>query len=540
MKGLMMDYQLTLPAILQRAELLFGPKEIVTRLPDRQFHRYTYTDFVRRAKKLAVALQKLGVQPGERVATLCWNHHQHLEAYFGITAAGAVLHTLNLRLSPEDLTYIANHAQDKVLILDQSLLPLLERFRDNVHFEQIVVITQDKKVPAGMLEYEQFLDGADEKDFVYPEVDENDAVAICYTSGTTGRPKGVLYSHRAIALHSMASAMVDVLAIGEADTVLPVVPMFHANAWGLPFTSTLVGAKQVFPGQFLDAESVLECFEKEQVTFTGGVPTVWLAILGALDKEPQRWHLVPGMRMAVGGSAVPESMLRNFDKYNLRIIQAWGMTEMSPIGTIGILPNDLREAPSDEQYAYRAKQGTPCTFIEIRGRGENGLVPWDGESLGELEVRGPWVASSYYNAPEGADRFTEDGWFRTGDIVSIDQRGCIKIQDRSKDVIKSGGEWISSVDLENALMGHPSVQEAAVIAVAHPKWMERPLGVVVLKDGQTVTQEELIEFIAPKFAKWGLPDSIEFVEAIPRTATGKFLKTALRERFKDYTLPIEA
>ncbi len=531
MQGLIMDYQLTLPAMLRRAELHFGSKEIVTRLPNKEFHRYTYADFVRRAKQLSLALQKLGVQPGDRVGTFCWNHYRHLEAYFGVPTAGAVLHTLNIRLFPDDLTYIVNHAADKVIIVDKILLPLVEKFRERVQTQLFIVVGDDGEVPAGMLDYETLLAAEDVNSFVYPEFDENQAAAMCYTSGTTGRPKGVLYSHRAIALHSLAAALPDVMAISERDTVLAVVPMFHANAWGMPYTCTMVGAKQVYPGPHLDPVSLLEDFEQEKVTFTGGVPTIWLAIIQMLEQNPTKWKLTPGMRMIVGGSAVPEAMIRNFDKFNLKVIQAWGMTEMAPLGTVAGLVSELAEASLDEQYAYRSLQGTPSPFIEIRARGEKDFIPWDGRAMGELEVRGPWVASAYFNSPEAADRFTEDGWFRTGDVVTINRRGAMKIQDRSKDLIKSGGEWISSVDLENALMGHPAVAEAAVIAVPHPKWDERPLAVVVLKPGQDVSSEELITFITPQFAKWWLPEAIEFVQTIPRTATGKFLKTALREQF---------
>lgn len=536
MNGLMMNYQLTLTAILERAEALFGPKEIVSRLPDKSFHRYTYADFVRRTKQLTLALKKLGVKSGDRVATFCWNHHQHLEAYFAIPSADAVLHTLNLRLSAEDLTYIANHAQDKVAIVDKVLWPLFDKFRDRVQIEKVIVVSEDGEVPPGTLNYEQLLAEMDPKDFVYPQTDENQAAAMCYTSGTTGKPKGVLYSHRAMTLHSLAAALPDVLNLSESDTVLPVVPMFHANAWGLPYTATMIGAKQVYPGPFLDGPSLLEDFEKEKVTVTGGVPTIWLGILQELEKDPQRYKLTPGMRMIVGGSAAPEAMIRKFDEFNLQVIHAWGMTEMTPLGTVSNLTGELKAAPEDEQYAYRAIQGRPAPFVDLRARGDSELVPWDGQTMGELEVRGPWVAAAYYNAPEAVDRFTEDGWFRTGDVVTLDQRGYMKIQDRSKDLIKSGGEWISSVDMENAIMGHPAVAEAAVIAIPDPKWAERPLAIVVLKEGKTATQEDIINFLAQKFAKWSLPDAVEFIDAIPRTATGKFLKTALRDRFKEYNL----
>ena len=535
MKGLMMDYQLTVPAILRRAEALFGRKEIVTRLPDKTFHRYTYADFVRRAKRLAVALRELGIGRGDRVATLCWNQYEHLEAYFGVPCAGAVVHTLNLRLHPDDLAYIVNHAGDRVLLVDKTLLPVFEKFRDQVHLEQVIVVGAAGDVPAGMLDYERLLASADEKRYVEPDLDEREAAAMCYTSGTTGRPKGVLYSHRAIALHSLGTALPDANGLREADVVLPVVPMFHVNAWGLPYTATLVGAKQVFPGPHLDPKSLLEDFSQERVTVTAGVPTVWLGVLQELDKNPGAYDLSSMRMMVVGGAAAPREMIKAFqERHGLRMIQGWGMTETTPVGTVSTLTSELEKAPEAVQYDYRAKQGLPLAFVEIRARNEKGLVPWDGETMGELEIRGPWIASSYYNAPEAADRWTEDGWFRTGDIVTIDPRGYVEIRDRDKDLVKSGGEWISSVALENELMGHPAVAEAAVIAVSHPKWQERPLAVVVLKEGRTATKEELLDHLRPKFPKWWLPDDIVFVEQIPRTTTGKFLKRALRERFWNY------
>ncbi|HLZ07793.1 MAG TPA: long-chain fatty acid--CoA ligase, partial [Chloroflexota bacterium] len=475
------------------------------------------------------------VRPGGRVATFAWNHHQHLEAYFGVPAAGAVLHTLNLRLHPGDLTYIVNHADDQVILVDKTLLPLFERFRSQIAPRHVIVISEDDDVPEGTISYEKLLGAMDPASFRYPELNEYRAAAMCYTSGTTGRPKGVVYTHRALVLHSLSSTMVDTLALGEADVVLPVVPMFHANAWGLPFTATLVGAKQVMPGPYLDPASLLEELSAERVTFTAGVPTIWLGILAALDKEPNRYDLSKLRSMVVGGSAAPPSMIRGFqERHGLRVLHAWGMTETAPLGTVSQLPSDLVDEPADVQYDYRAKQGRASALVEIRAKGDDGLVPWDGTTMGELEVRGAWVASAYFNSPESADRFTADGWFRTGDIVTIDKRGYVKIQDRSKDLIKSGGEWISSVELENALMGHPAVAEAAVIAVPDPCWLERPLAVVVLKPGQTATSAELIAFLAPSFARWWLPDAIEFVDQIPKTAVGKFLKSALRDQFKDY------
>jgi fatty-acyl-CoA synthase len=523
MNGLIMDYQLNISAILRRAESLFGEKEIVTRLPDKSLHRYTYADFAARARRLASALQGLGVKDGARVATLAWNHYQHLEVYFGVPISGNVVHTLNLRLSPGDLAYIANHAGDKVLIVDESLMPLCEAFMDQVDFEHVIKIGP---------EYEELLASGD-PEWDYPDVDERSAAVMCYTSGTTGRPKGVLYSHRAIAIHSLAATQSGTLGISEHDTVLPVVPMFHANAWGFPFTCTMVGAKQVFPGPHLDPESLLDAFVAEGVTVTGGVPTIWLGILQMLDADPQRYDLSRLRSMIVGGSAAPKSMIEGFQKrHGLHVLHAWGMTEMAPLGTISELTSALADAPEDVQFAYRAKQGTPATFVEIRARGEDGgLVPWDGKTMGELEVRGAWIASGYYEDESQADRWTDDGWFKTGDIVTIEPGGYIEIQDRSKDVIKSGGEWVSSVALENAIMGHPAVAEAAVIAVPDPKWQERPLAVVVLKEGQSATRDDICQFIAPEFAKWQLPDRFEFVGEIPKTAVGKFRKTALREQF---------
>jgi fatty-acyl-CoA synthase len=357
---------------------------------------------------------------------------------------------------------------------------------------------------------------------------------MCYTSGTTGRPKGVLYSHRAIVLHSLAQGLRDTFAVGEDDTILPIVPMFHVNAWGLPFTATLLGANQVFPGPFLDPASILDLIVSERVTLTAGVPTVWLGVLGELDKNPGALDLSALRAIAVGGSAAPLSMIRAYqERHGVQIIHAWGMTELTPLGTICSVPSALRDASADDRYRYRSKQGTPLPFVEIRARAEQGLVPWDGRTMGELEVRGPWVASRYYNTGEGDTRFTGDGWFRTGDIVTISEHGCIEIADRDKDLVKSGGEWISSVALENALMGHPAVAEAAVIAVPHPKWNERPLAVVVLKAGQCATCGELLAHLEPSFAKWWLPDAVEFAPEIPRTSAGKFKKSVLREQFQD-------
>ncbi len=535
MKGLTSDYQLTLPAMLKRAEALYGPKEIVTRRPDRSFHRYTYADFVRRAKKLAVALGELGLQKSDRVATLAWNTHRHLEAYFGIPCSGLVLHTINPRLSSDDIAYIINHAEDQVLLIDETMVRLLGGFRDRVNLEHVFVLSAEGSAPEGLESYEELLSGADEERFEYPDFDEDDAAAMCYTSGTTGRPKGALYSHRAICLHSMASAMTDMLGIAERDVVMPVVPMFHVNAWGLPFTAALVGAKQVMPGPHLDPESLLEDLANEKVTITAGVPTIFFGILRKLDEDPDAYDLSDLRTMIIGGSAAPEGMIRAFqERHGLHVLHAWGMTETTPLGTVCNLSSQLDGVPEDERYRVRAKQGLPGPFIEVRARGDEDFVPWDGETMGELEIRGPWVSGAYYNA-EDTGKFTDDGWFKTGDIVTIDPKGYVEIQDRTKDLIKSGGEWISSVALENALMAHDAVAEAAVIAIPDERWSERPIGVVVLKEGEEVTEQELISLLTEDHPKWSLPDAIEFVDEIPHTATGKALKMKLRERYRDYT-----
>jgi fatty-acyl-CoA synthase len=525
-QGLMMDFQLTLPPLLRRAETFFGDKEIVTRLPDTSFHRYTWADMARRSKQLAVALQKAGLGRGDRVATLCWNHYQHLEAYFGIPCGGFVLHTLNLRLHPGDVGYIAAHGGDRALIVDRSLLPLWEQFKDETDIEHVFVVEDS---------YEELLATADPDEWVDPELDELEAAAMCYTSGTTGRPKGVVYSHRSTILHALGVATTAPLGlrVSEEDAILPVVPMFHANAWGYPYLAALLGCKMVFPGPHLDPESLLEDFVQERVTWTAGVPTIWLGMLQMLDAHPDKWDLSHMKGMLVGGAAVPRSLIAAYkQRHDLNIVQGWGMTETSPVASETDFIGELRGADEETKFDVVAMAGLPLPFVEVRVRDDEGAdVEWDGEAMGELEVRGPWVASGYYDTPEQADRWTDDGWFKTGDIASMHPRGFIQIKDRAKDVIKSGGEWISSVELENALMAHPAVAEAAVIAIPDEKWTERPLAAVVLKEGETATAEQLREFLAPRFAKWWLPDRIEFIAEIPKTAVGKFRKTALREQF---------
>jgi fatty-acyl-CoA synthase len=534
MRGTMMDFPLTLTAMLERAGKFFGGVEIVSRRPDKSIHRTTYAEFYRRARALAEALQLAGLQRGDRVATLMWNHAPHLETYFGVPAAGGVVHTLNLRLSPHDLAFIANDAADRFLIVDDILLPLWEKFREQTKIERVFVVPlTGQPVPAGCESYEELLATAT-GNFEYPRLEEDEAGAMCYTSGTTGRPKGVVYSHRSLVLHSLGISLADAFGLSQRDTVLPVVPMFHANAWGLPYACTTLGAKQVFPGPHLDPESVLDLFERERVTFSAGVPTVWMGMLDALEKNPGRWKLVPGLRTIVGGAAAPEAMIRRYDQLGITVCHSWGMTEMTPAGTTAKLKSYMESWPDDKKYAVRAKQGLPFPFVEIRAVGEKEEVPWDGATLGELQVRGPWIAASYHNLSAEEDKWTADGWFRTGDVVAIDAEGYVRIADRSKDLIKSGGEWISSVELENALMGHPAVKEAAVIALPHPKWQERPLAAVVLKDGARATAEELRAHLEAKFSKWQLPDAIVFVDAIPRTSVGKFQKSKLREQFADW------
>jgi fatty-acyl-CoA synthase len=536
----MMDFPLTLPTLLERSGALFGRVEIASRRPDRAIVRTSYGDFYCRARRLASALTKLGLQAGDRVASMMWNHAGHLEAFFGVPCAGGILHTLNLRLHPHEIASIAKHAGDRFLLIDDVLLPVFEGFRQSVPFERVIVVRYGGgDIPEGLLNYERLLAQADE-DFRYPKIDENDGAAMCFTSGTTGFSKGVIYSHRALVLHSFASAMADAFGVSHHDTVLPVAPMFHANAWGLPYTCVMTGARLVLPGPNVDAESVLDLIEQEHVTLACGVPTVWLGVLYALEKNPGRWKFPWSVRIVCGGTAPPVRLMRALDKHGLHIMHLWGMTETTPVATIGRLKAHMRDWTEDDQYEVRSKQGWPMPFVELRVMqpdgpdGRNIEAPRDGETPGELEVRGPWVAGSYYNAPNEAHRWTEDGWFKTGDVATMDGEGFIKIVDRAKDLVKSGGEWISSVDLENTLMGHPAVREAAVIGVPHPKWQERPLAAVVLKEGASATAEDLRAHLAKCFAKWQLPDAFVFVAEIPRTSVGKFKKTALREQFANW------
>jgi fatty-acyl-CoA synthase len=535
MRGLMMDFPLTVPALLERAGGIFGNVEIVTRRPDRRLARSTWGDLYRRSRRLANALTGLGLRRGDRVATLLWNQTEHMEAYFGVPVAGGVLHTLNLRLHPDEITFIANHAGDRFLIVDDVLLPVFEKFRGRVEFERVIVVPfGGGETPAGCDGYEDLLAAASE-DFTYPQLDENEAAAMCYTSGTTGRSKGVVYSHRALVLHSLDCCGVDSFAISGHDTILHVASLFHANGWGIPFTSALAGAKVVLPGPFADAEGILDLMEKERATVALAVPTIWFGVLDALEKYPGRWKFSWPIRLLVGGAASSEALMRGFDRHGITLFSLFGMTETTPHATCSRLRPHMLQWSEDRKYEQRAKQGIPGMVVQARIMRPDGTpAPKDGATIGEIELRGPWVAASYYNMPEESSKWSPDGWLRTGDMGQIDEHGYLKLVDRSKDLIKSGGEWISSLDLENALMGHPAVKEAAVIGVPHPKWQERPLAVVVLNEGAEAKPAELREFLAAKFAKWQLPDAFVFAKEIPRTSVGKFRKMALREQFVDW------
>jgi fatty-acyl-CoA synthase len=528
-----MDVPLSLPALLRRTETFFGHKPVVTRRPDRTIERRTYRECLQRARQLGAGLASLGVKPGDRVATFCWNHARHLEAYYGVPASGAVLHTLNIRLHPDDLAYIIGHAEDSVVIVDTALWAAFTPVRERIGRVPIVTIGDDAGAVEGTIAYEQLIaQGSSAPRF--SDCGERAAAVMCYTSGTTGRPKGVLYSHRALVLHSLAAALPDCMGLRESDVVLAVVPMFHANAWGLPFICASLGTGQVLPGPHLDPASIVELLESERVTFTAGVPTIWHGLLTYLDEHPG--HDLSSIRtMLVGGAAIPEATVRAFDaRHGLHIVHAWGMTETSPLGSVSRIPSELQSAPPDTQYAWRVTQGRPAPLVEIRARSEEGLVPWDGATMGELEARGPWVASAYYPGNEDPARWTDDGWFRTGDIVTIAPEGCLTIQDRAKDLVKSGGEWISTVALETALIGHPSVSEAVVVAVPHPTWGERPLAVVVPTPGAQPSIEEVRAHLAPHFAKWWLPDAVVCVDSLPRTGTGKYQKNQVRALFRDH------
>jgi fatty-acyl-CoA synthase len=531
-KSTMMAAPLSLNDVFARAARLFPKSEVLSRLPAKALMRQSYAEIAARTRALAHALTGLGVGKGDRVATLCWNHHAHLECYFGIPLAGAVMHTLNLRLTPAEIGWIAGHARDEVVIVDDILLPLLSQVALHHKFRHVVVFPfAGAEMPSGFLDYEKLIAPHLGKDFAPAAHDENDPIALCYTSGTTGRPKGVAYSHRSTVLHSLVASLPENWGLRGSDTVFAVTPMFHANCWGIPYGALMSGARLVFPGPNLHAEDLLDLMALTQPTLALGVPTIWLSLLQAMEQQPGRWSLPRGMRSLVGGAAVPESLIRAFAAHGVTIIQGWGMTETSPLASTSYLKPELEDADEDERFRRKALAGVPVALVEMRIVGDEGELPWDGRSVGEVQVRGPFVTGAYHELAPDPGTHTADGFLRTGDVGSLDAEGYLRITDRTKDLIKSGGEWISSVDLENALMAHPCVAEAAVIAVPHEKWTERPIACVVFKKGRSATPEALSEHLRGRFAKWQLPDRYEVLEAIPRTSTGKFWKLRLREMF---------
>jgi acyl-CoA synthetase (AMP-forming)/AMP-acid ligase II len=542
MRGLMMDRPLLIQSLIQYAARYHAETEIVSRTTEGPLHRYTYAAAEPRTKQLAKALMRLGVGLGDRVATIGWNNYRHFEAYYAISGIGAVCHTINPRLFADQLAYIVNHAQEKVLLLDLTFVPLAEKMAASwPAIRHYVVMTDRANMPATCLPnalcYEDIVT-AETPELEWPEFDENTAAALCYTSGTTGNPKGALYSHRSTLLHTYALCGANNVGISMHDVLCPIVPMFHVNAWGIPYAAAMAGAKLVFPGSRLDGASLQALFEGEGVTCALGVPTVWLGLLQHLETTGMRIDSVK--RVTCGGAAVPISMIRTFaERYGVTLIHGWGMTEMSPVGSLSTLKPRQAAEDREAEYAARARQGRPLYGVEFKIVDPDGKrLPEDGVASGELLVRGPWVIGAYYEDQVASQAALDtEGWFRTGDVATIDADGCMQIVDRSKDVIKSGGEWISSIDLENAAMGHPDVAEAAVIGLPHPKWDERPLLVVVAKPGRELAAETVIGFLEGKIAKWQLPDEVVFVAEMPHGATGKVLKTQLREMFKDHRLP---
>ncbi|PYQ07316.1 MAG: long-chain fatty acid--CoA ligase [Acidobacteria bacterium] len=536
MKGLMQERPLDIPMIVRHAERLHPRKTVASKTAD-GVRVASFAEVLDRARRLITALRRLGVGPDDRVATFCWNHQQHLEAYVGVPCMGAILHTLNIRLFPQDLAYIVDHAQDMVAIVDKSLWPAWQRVAERVSCVRHVIVVDDAPGPApdGTLDYETLVASAEPAELA--DVDENQAAAMCYTSGTTGHPKGVLYSHRSNVLHSMALCMADAFGVRESDVVMAIVPMFHANAWGLPYAAFMAGTDVVMPGRFMTPDVLTSLLVERGVTFAAGVPTIWQAMLEPMKQA--RGRLGRLRCIICGGSAVPPALQKAFQRdVGIRITHAWGMTETSPMGSVCREIAARQDLAGDEMDAMLATQGRPVFGVEVRVVGEDGAErPWDGKAVGEIEVRGNWIASAYYRDPSG-DRF-HDGWLRTGDVAAIDPDGYIRIADRTKDLIKSGGEWISSVALEGIIMAHPDVAEAAVIAVPHPRWCERPLACVVARPDarERLTREGVLDHLRPKVAKWWLPDDVVFIEQVPKTSVGKFDKKALRERFREHELP---
>ena len=539
MQGLMMNTPLLISGLITHADRFHGDTEIVSRTIEGPIHRYTYRDAHKRARQLAQALIRLGVKPGDRIGTFAWNGYRHFEAFYGVSGMGAVMHTINPRLFPEQLVYIVNHAEDSYILFDCNLAPAIEKLAPHCKgVKGWIALCARSNLPAGsipnLLCYEDLI-AAENGDYVWPEFDERTASSLCYTSGTTGNPKGVLYSHRSTVIHAYGAALPDALNLSARDTVLPVVPMFHANAWSLPYGCAMSGIKLVFPGAQLDGKSLYELFESEKVTVSAGVPTVWLALLQFMQQNNLRFSTMN--RTIIGGSACPPAMIRTFQEtYNVQVLHAWGMTELSPLGTVGTFKSKHAQWSAESRLELQYKQGRVIYGVDMKiVDGEGNELPWDGKTFGDLLVRGPWITSSYLKA-EGGDPL-RDGWFPTGDVATIDPDGYMQITDRSKDVIKSGGEWISSIDLENLAVAHPSVAEAAVIGVFHPKWDERPLLIVVKKPASELSRDQMLAFFDGKIAKWWMPDDVVFVDKLPHTATGKLLKTQLREDFKNHKLP---
>jgi fatty-acyl-CoA synthase len=543
MQGLMMDMPLLISELIRHADRHHGNTEIVSRTVEGPLHRYTYRQAHGRARRLANALKRLGVGMHDRAATLAWNGYRHFEIYYAVAGSGAVIHTINPRLFPDQIAYIANHAGDKVLFFDLTFAPLVEKLAPQLEsVRHFVAMTDRAHMPKsalpGLLCYEELVQ-AESADFDWPSFDERSAACLCYTSGTTGNPKGALYSHRSTILHAYGAALPDSFGLQARDVVLPVVPMFHVNAWGLPYSAALTGAKLVFPGAQLDGKSVYELFESEGVTLSAGVPTVWLGVLNYMKEHKLRFSTLN--RTLIGGSACPPAMLRTLEKeYGVEVRHGWGMTEMSPLGTVCRLKAKHERLPEEEKFAIQDKQGFAIFGVDMRIVNEKGEeLPRDGKAFGDLQVRGPWVIRVYFKGVGGDPLRTDgkgQGWFPTGDVATLDADGYMQITDRSKDVIKSGGEWISSIDLENIAIAHPAIAEAAVIGVRHPKWDERPIVVAVKRPGQEVSREELLRFYEGKIAKWWMPDDVVFVGELPHTATGKLSKLTLRQQFKDYRL----
>jgi len=544
MQGLIMDYPLTITSIMQHAEINHPDAEIVSVTHDNPRHRYTYAEAFLRTRKLANALIQYGILEGDRIATLAWNDYRHFELYYAVSGIAAVTHTINPRLFAEQIIYIINHAEDRLIFVDPMIVPIIEPLQKELaNVESFIILTDEANMPSTSLVnsqcYETFIADAS-AEIEWPLFDENTASSLCYTSGTTGNPKGVLYSHRANVLHSYSSTSPEVFNFAVGDVAMPVVPMFHVNAWGIPYAAPMMGAKLVFPGPKMgDGETLQALIEEEGVTFSAGVPTVWLALLEYLNSSGKQIESLN--RVIIGGSACPESIMREFqDKHGVYVNHAWGMTETSPLGTVNTLKPEMKTLSEAEQYKIRLKQGRTLFGIQMKiVDDDNNELPRDGIASGLLKVRGPWVCSDYYKLDEPSDVHDEEGWFATGDVATIDAEGYMQITDRSKDVIKSGGEWISSIDLENIAVGHPKLAEAAVIGIAHPKWTERPLLIAILKEAESLSKEELLSWLEDKVARWWLPDDVIFVEEIPHTATGKILKLELRKQFENYSLPLD-